>query len=338
MKKLIILVIALVCSYTMLLGQNTTTVIGTDTIYLPQIAQDGCYNVCDSGCVNLANNPDPNLGGPGLGDNPATSHFIAEAQPYFTDNAISIKGIAFCGMLDQTLHDCSVSNIYNNGFYVTIWDSATNAVLAQARYDTLTQVNLILPGGITFGPTTHTYKVYFDSSIMVSGNFLVGITISTKAPSYFMYGVVYAHTGTCANGNTYPSPLIMWDDSTNTWEQWRTSTNALMTNGNNNLMNILFIYPILGEKHNIDTTSSISQVDIKDAVTLYPNPASNKLYLASSFGINKIEVFNIIGQKLKEDEVNCSNYNLDISNFVKGNYIIKIITPRGTTEKKFIKE
>jgi hypothetical protein len=71
---------------------------------------------------------------------------------------------------------------------------------------------------------------------------------------------------------------------------------------------------------------------------LYPNPASNKLYLASSFGINKIEVFNIMGQKLKEDEVNCSNYNLDISNFAKGNYIIKIITPRGTTEKKFIKE
>jgi hypothetical protein len=45
-----------------------------------------------------------------------------------------------------------------------------------------------------------------------------------------------------------------------------------------------------------------------------------------------------MGQKLKEDEVNCSNYNLDISNFAKGNYIIKIITPRGTTEKKFIKE
>jgi hypothetical protein len=52
MKKSIILVILIVCSYT-LIGQTTTTaVLGTDTIYLPQIAQDGCYTVCDSGCEN----------------------------------------------------------------------------------------------------------------------------------------------------------------------------------------------------------------------------------------------------------------------------------------------
>jgi hypothetical protein len=326
MKKIIVIIIALVCSYT-LIGQTTTTaVLGTDTIYLPQIAQDGCYNVCDTGCENIVNDANHSQGIL-LGDLVSAGHLIELAQPYSTHNAISIKGIAFCAQLSSDFSYFSTNYAFHDS-YVQILDSATNTILASVNYDTLPVATDM------FGPIPHTYKVYFDSSITVSGDFLAAITISKQIFDYCDFGGIFSNTGTCENGNTYPSPLIKWANSTS-WEEWRTSTNSFMLQGHFNTMNILLIYPILGEKHN---NSSISQVDIKDAVTLYPNPASNKLYLASSFGINKIEVFNIMGQKLKEDEVNCSNYNLDISNFAKGNYIVKIITPRGTTEKKFIKE
>jgi hypothetical protein len=318
MKKIIVIIIALVCSYT-LIGQTTTTaVLGTDTIYLPQIAQDGCFTVCDSGCNDSAANSIRLA---------IASFFKATAQPYCADTTISIKGVAYCGQLFSPIP----SYYQQDGLCFQILGSDTATVLAKARYDTIT--NTYPP---TFGATVHIFRAYFDTSITVNGRFFVSINTSNKIDREYGLGSITFSQGTCLTNN-YPSPIIMFDTSSY-WEQTKdSSNNFLLTNLFTN-MDVLCIYPILGEKHNIDTTSSISQVDIKDAVTLYPNPASNKLYLASSFGINKIEVFNIMGQKLKEDEVNCSNYNLNISNFVKGNYIIKIITPRGTTEKKFIKE
>lgn len=325
MKKSILIIISIVCSYT-LIGQNiTTAVLPPDTVYLPQIAQDGCFTVCDSTCVHL----DSNVVGPFIGDQLAADHFIALAQPYFTDTARSIKGIAFCGKLWTQ----ASSSVYDD-FYLQIRDSATNTILAQTRYDTIQEVFDTLPNGIPFGAATTTYRAYFDSSIMVSGDFLVVLTVSRKAPTYLDFGGIYASRGTCLNGNTYPSPLIMWDDSTNAWEQWRTSTHTLATQALNS-RNILFIYPILGVKH---SNSSITQVNESNAVTLYPNPASNKVYLASPYGINEVQVYNMLGRQLETKKVNCSNYTLDVSNLEKGNYVIKVITPRGTIDKKFVKE
>jgi hypothetical protein len=133
MKKIIVIIIALVCSYT-LIGQTTTTaVLGTDTIYLPQIAQDGCYNVCDTGCENIVNDANHSRGML-LGDLVLVGHLIELAQPYSTHNAISIKGIAFCAQLFSDLYLILAQDyVHFMITYVQILDSATNTILASVK-------------------------------------------------------------------------------------------------------------------------------------------------------------------------------------------------------------
>ncbi|SMC32045.1 T9SS type A sorting domain-containing protein [Moheibacter sediminis] len=71
-------------------------------------------------------------------------------------------------------------------------------------------------------------------------------------------------------------------------------------------------------------------------IKIYPNPVKENLHLETSAQIEKIELFNIIGQKLKEFNLNSKTLNL--SKESKGIYILKIQMKNGKVEtKKIIK-
>lgn len=83
---------------------------------------------------------------------------------------------------------------------------------------------------------------------------------------------------------------------------------------------------------------SVEEIQFKQDATiaLYPNPVENVLTVLSSIYINKVEVFNLLGQK--EIESISSNI-LDTSNLTSGVYIIKIYQEDNVTStKKFIKQ
>ena len=74
----------------------------------------------------------------------------------------------------------------------------------------------------------------------------------------------------------------------------------------------------------------------EDQLKIYPNPALNNLTIKSDgVPINKVEIFSILGKKIKEIYFDFDN--IPTRNLSKGIYLIKISSEKGTTVKKLIK-
>jgi len=70
-------------------------------------------------------------------------------------------------------------------------------------------------------------------------------------------------------------------------------------------------------------------------VSIYPNPASNILFISSEITINNLSVFSISGKKVLEQK-NIDN-SIDISSLPAGMYFLEITSENGKAVQKFIK-
>jgi len=115
---------------------------------------------------------------------------------------------------------------------------------------------------------------------------------------------------------------------------------------NNN--NKLEKHPYIGEydphRFYVGPTSSINE-EIAPAITLYPNPATNGIYIAVNqlnAGQYRLQLFNVQGSKVFEKEVdvykNSNHYYIDISALQPGCYILNITGDNGSVSKQFIKQ
>ena len=67
-----------------------------------------------------------------------------------------------------------------------------------------------------------------------------------------------------------------------------------------------------------------------------PNPASDRVMVASSFRIMQVEVFTMGGQRLEVVPVDGLSLNMDISAYAKGSYLLRIHTNNGIATKKLV--
>ena len=80
---------------------------------------------------------------------------------------------------------------------------------------------------------------------------------------------------------------------------------------------------------------SINDEQLTNVITLFPNPVSNTLIIVSEIPLTKIEIYSILGNKVKEIYSDFDSILMDdLSN---GMYIIKIETELGFVTKKLIK-
>jgi len=74
----------------------------------------------------------------------------------------------------------------------------------------------------------------------------------------------------------------------------------------------------------VDSVNSVASIE-SSLIHIYPNPAKDFVVIEKNNGkIMNIEVLNIIGNVLYKASINDNFYNLDISDFQKGIYFIKI--------------
>jgi len=73
-------------------------------------------------------------------------------------------------------------------------------------------------------------------------------------------------------------------------------------------------------------------------VNLYPNPANNVLNIQSLSNIEKVSVFNILGQEVIAKTPNTELVTLDVSNLQAGIYVVKTSVNGNVSSSKFIKE
>lgn len=87
-----------------------------------------------------------------------------------------------------------------------------------------------------------------------------------------------------------------------------------------------------------ETATGIENMDITNAISVYPNPASKQLFIksGSTLEIQSIEVFNTMGKTVQSIKGNASS--IDVSNLSKGVYFVKVNSNEGSGIRKFVKQ
>jgi uncharacterized protein (TIGR02145 family) len=87
------------------------------------------------------------------------------------------------------------------------------------------------------------------------------------------------------------------------------------------------------------TTSQINEIFNDNSFHIFPNPAIDRVYIyCPSRKHLKIQVYNIIGEKIIQSELTGGNIEIDISSLSKGIYLIRLVGNDWTGQKKLIKE
>ena len=88
-----------------------------------------------------------------------------------------------------------------------------------------------------------------------------------------------------------------------------------------------------------DDNSSENEMDnfvLNDAVTMYPNPVKNFLFIRSSYPITRVQVFSLLGNLVKDEFGDIDRINMSSMN--SGIYMIKIYSNQFFVTKKLIKK
>jgi len=82
-----------------------------------------------------------------------------------------------------------------------------------------------------------------------------------------------------------------------------------------------------------------NEIIMADQIKIFPNPARDKFEVRSAeFGIDKIELFDIMGRKVLEQEypTNTTDAEVDISHLESGSYYCRISTLNKSITKKIL--
>ena len=78
------------------------------------------------------------------------------------------------------------------------------------------------------------------------------------------------------------------------------------------------------------------ELDIIEA-KIYPNPAIDNLSIETKEVVQRLEVYDALGRKVVSKIPNQNNFSIDISNFERGIYILKLQTKEGIGSYKIVK-
>lgn len=89
----------------------------------------------------------------------------------------------------------------------------------------------------------------------------------------------------------------------------------------------------------VEHTEGLSQPGTVGRYTcLMPNPARERVSVVSSYKMSRIEVYDLNGRKVLEEEVDGISAVLDVSGLARGTYIAAIYLPHGVATKKLTVE
>jgi pectate lyase len=93
--------------------------------------------------------------------------------------------------------------------------------------------------------------------------------------------------------------------------------------------NYIFYMSVAANVSTIHNTAAL-------AIILFPNPATNNLYISTDVTIEKVNIYSLTGMLIQQSEGNVKT--IDISELSTGNYMAKIFTSQGIVIQKIIKK
>jgi len=240
----------------------------------------------------------------------------AYAQQYTRSQAVNVKGIAaYIGFIDQQFG--------NDNLTAKMYSASSAGIGTELASKAFTSSQLD-------ATSSTTYEFRFASPVS-SSNFALAISVpglqieTINDTNYIVNNlVVVASTPVnCASGgNSYSYSANQ--DGTYSWMKFVDVLNGADFD--------LFIFPI------VDATHGLTSVDVNELSYVYPNPAKDEVIIASSIEMNKVEIYNMVGQKVYESNAGGISARVNVANFNTGSYVAKIYTEAGIATKKIIVE
>lgn len=84
----------------------------------------------------------------------------------------------------------------------------------------------------------------------------------------------------------------------------------------------------------IDYAVGINENEHTNNVMVYPNPANTTVFIQGEHLIQKVELYNLLGQKVSEKLCNTRYASLEVNDIAEGMYIVKIKTEKGNIVNK----
>ena len=122
-------------------------------------------------------------------------------------------------------------------------------------------------------------------------------------------------------------------------------TKSTLVNGNtfSNTASIYFDFnsPVVTNTTHTSFATGISELPIKNNLLLYPNPVTDNVTIRFQNGIpiNQIEVTDILGRKVYDEQTNLKSKILNLKSLSSGVYFIKLQSRNGEMQvKKIVKQ
>ena len=71
-------------------------------------------------------------------------------------------------------------------------------------------------------------------------------------------------------------------------------------------------------------------------VQLMPNPASGLVVVNSSYGISRVEAYDVRGEKVMDQPTEGRTAIIDVTAWPKGAYVVLVRTPQGTAANRLV--
>jgi len=147
-------------------------------------------------------------------------------------------------------------------------------------------------------------------------------------------GDILSYTANLTNNNPLPA-WLSFDSDTRTFS----GTPSVVQNYEISVTATDLGGASISDEFILNVNGHISVNKISDNIRIYPNPASNILYIENTESINKIEIINIQGQEISTiQNINKEIIEINISDMSKGIYFLKISSQSSNLLKKLIIE
>jgi hypothetical protein len=268
---------------------------------------------------------------------------------------ITVKGNNSCGFGNSSTLAITVNLLPSNAGTIsgitTVCQGQTNVFYAVPSITNATSYLWTLPSGATGASTTNTINVNYSNS-SISGNLIVLGNNSCGNGASFSLPITVISTppptgnisqnltqGQTLNNLQVAGTNLIWyanqSDATNHVNPIVNTT--LLVNGST--------YYVTQTNNGCESSPLAITVNIalgindfqKDKFIYYPNPVSSVVNFENNNTILKITLFNLLGQRVEEKEINSLSGQLDMSKLPTGNYLLRFKTENGESTIKLVK-
>lgn len=243
---------------------------------------------------------------------------VAYAQVYNIGWNVPVKGIAaIMGQMNLTANGTNVTAALHSATATTVGNEISNVPFNTNTISDLSSAGLAL-------------QTFTLPAVQNLSNFAVAINVPeftlNSTQDTIISDFLFIATTPIGKASGEKSFSLSYPSETATAREWITINSGWSVDLD------MMIFPI------INGAGLNSNIDVNTLTYVYPNPAKDQVILASSFNMNKVEIFNMIGQKVYENSVNGITSTVNVSGFNPGTYMVKMFTEGGVATKKIVVE